>query len=125
MIIKGLILTDKGPVDISETKVGNMVLNDMHRPHKVLSIEREDIKGGYTFSKNPNLILGKKSIIRTLYGDVALTGKKVNIVTLQPNMRQIKDIAINTNKTYTAYKLRLEDSNTLYVSNYCVVITDD
>lgn len=121
MIISGLISTDKGPVDILDLKIGDMVLNEMHRPHKVVNIERIEVKGGYRFTKNPNLILSRKTKIRSLYGDVILTGRKIPITMIMPNMRSVRDVAKSVNESFVAYKVTLENTNTLYASNYCIV----
>ena len=121
MIIQGFISTDKGPVDIKELKVGDRVLNQMHRAHTVTAIETEEVSGGFTFKKNPQLIVAKKTAVRTLYGAVSLTGtKKKSLTMVQPNMREVRDTAVPVSGNFTAYRLTVEGGDAVYASNYCV-----
>ena len=119
MIIKGLVETDKGPVEIAELTAHDNVLDRMHRPRKVLAVEAKEVSGGFTFAKNPGLILAKESTLRTLYGDVVLTGD-TEISMLLPTSRRVQDSAKSIDGTYTAYAVTIEDADALYVSQYCV-----
>lgn len=69
MIIQGLILTDKGPVDIKELKPGDKVLNQLHRAFAVKEIQNKSVSVAYTFGKNPKLIVSKGAILKTVYGN--------------------------------------------------------
>ena len=121
MIIQGFISTDKGPVDIKELKAGDRVLNQMHRAHTVIAIETEEVSGGFTFKKNPSLIVAKKTAVRTLYGAVSLTGtKKKSLTMVQPNMREVRDTAVPVSGSFTAYRLTVDGGDAVYASNYCV-----
>ena len=119
MIIKGFVETDKGPVEIAELTAGDKVLDRMHRPRKVLAVETKEVSGGFAFAKNPGLILAKESTLRTLYGDVVLTGD-TEISMLLPTSRRVQDSAKSIDGTYTAYAVTIEDADSLYVSQYCV-----
>ena len=119
MIIKGFVETDKGPVEIAELTARDKVLDRMHRPRKVLAVEAKEVSGGFAFAKNPGLILAKDSTLRTLYGDVVLTGD-TEISMLLPTSRRVQDSAKSIDGTYTAYAVTIEDSDALYVSQYCV-----
>ena len=91
MIIQGLIETNKGPIDIRDLKVGDCVLNQMHRAYPITTIEKVEVTGGVTFKKNKALVVAKNTVVRTLYGQTILTGKKNIIITMvQPNMREIR-----------------------------------
>lgn len=51
MIIKGMITTNDGPVDIAELKAGHKILNQMHRAFAVSKVENMKASEGYTFEK--------------------------------------------------------------------------
>ncbi len=125
MIIQGYVETDKGPVEISKLAVGDNVLDEMHRPRKVLAIETKTVKGGYKFQKNPDLILAKKTILKTLYGEVALTGRKAGNIFMQlSTSRDIKDTVNCVGGEWTAYNVQIEGASSIYVSHYCVKVGD-
>lgn len=121
MIIQGLIETNQGPVDVSKLEVGDCVLNQMHRAHPVTAVEKTEVEGGFTFKKNKALIVAKRTSVRTLYGTLPLTGnKKLAVTMVQPNMREIRDVAIPVKGTFTAYKITVDNSEEVFASNYCV-----
>lgn len=126
MIIKGFISTDKGPVDIRELKVGDRVLNQMHRAHTVTSVETVEVDGGVTFKKNSSLLLAKATSVRTLYGNIYLHGiKKISVHMVQPNMREVRDSAVPVEGKFTAYKIKAEGGESIFASNYCVNLEDE
>lgn len=126
MIIRGFISTDKGPVDIVELKVGDRVLNQMHRAHTVTSVETVEVDGGVTFKKNPSLLLAKETSVRTLYGNIYLHGiKKTSVHMVQPNMREVRDSAVPVEGKFTAYKIKAEGGDAVFASNYCVNLEDE
>lgn len=126
MIIKGMITTDKGPVAIEELKTGDKILNQMHRAIVVTKIEKVQVSGGYTFEKNPQLIIAKGTAVKTMQGDKKaeeLTGKA--FYTAQPNMRMVKDKAVKLKGKYTAYKITAEGAGSVFAGNYCLGLEDD
>lgn len=119
MIIKGLILTDNGPMDIKDLKAEDKALNQLHRAFAVGAIKKKKVRGAYTFSKNPSLVVAKGTIIKTVYGD-----KKVEdlvhtyFYAAQPNMRMVRDKALKITGEYTAYNIGGSDA--IFASNYCL-----
>lgn len=121
MIIQGSIETNKGPVDVRDLKIGDCVLNQMHRAHPVTAIEEIEVTGGFTFKKNKALILAKQTSVRTLYGAMTLTGnRKMPLTMVQPNMREIRDTAVPVSGTFTAYKITADGGDAVFASNYCI-----
>lgn len=125
MIIQGLIETNKGPIDIRDLKVGDCVLNQMHRAYPITTIEKVEVTGGVTFKKNKALVVAKNTVVRTLYGQTILTGKKKIMITMvQPNMREIRDVAIPINGNFMAYNIKVDDSAEVFANNYCIEMED-
>lgn len=121
MIIQGLIETNKGPIDIRDLKVGDCVLNQMHRAYPITDIEKLEVTGGVTFKKNKALIVAKNTVVRTLYGQTILTGKKKIMITMvQPNMREIRDVAIPIAGNFQAYNIKVDDGTEVFANNYCI-----
>ena len=119
MIIKGMITTNDGPVDIAELKAGHKILNQMHRAFAVSKVENMKASEGYTFEKNPNLIVTKGTVVKTMHGDKKveeLSGKEFYMA--QPNMRMVKDKAVPLKKKYTAYKVIAEGAGSIFAANY-------
>lgn len=121
MIIQGLIETNKGPIDIRDLKVGDCVLNQMHRAYPITAIEKVEVTGGVTFKKNKALVVAKNTVVRTLYGKTILTGKKNIMITMvQPNMREIRDVAIPITGNFQAYNINVDDGAEVFANNYCI-----
>ena len=107
MIIQGLILTDKGPVDIKELKPGDKVLNQLHRAFAVKEIQNKSVSVAYTFGKNPKLIVSKGAILKTVYGN-----KKVAE-------------AEKTVGKYITYEIKAEGCDSIFAGNYCFKLEDN
>lgn len=121
MIIQGLILTDKGPVDIKDLKIGDRVLNQMHRAFAVNEIEKKTVRGAYTFKKNPKLVVAKNTVLRTVYGNKkAVNLEKTEFYMTQPNMRTVKDKLQKRTGEHIAYVITAEGCDSLFASNYCL-----
>lgn len=125
MIIKGYISTDKGPIDIQDLKVGDKVLNQMHRAHPVRSIEKVQIEDAITFRKNKQLIIAKDTTLITLYGAVSIGDNKKKILTMmRADMKNVRDVIIPVKGEFTAYKLVIEGSDNVYVAGYCIKVEE-
>lgn len=126
MIIQGMITTNKGPVDVTELAVGDKVLDQNHRPRVVKEIKTAKVKGAFTFTKNPGLVLSKKTRVRTVYGTLSLTGtKNLSVTMAYSGTRNVLDTAISQNGEFTAYDIRLDGGDTLYASYYCTETEDN
>ena len=55
MIIKGMITTNDGPVDIAELKAGHKILNQMHRAFAVSKVENMKASEAILLRKIPIL----------------------------------------------------------------------
>lgn len=126
MIIQGLILTDKGPVDIKELKPGDKVLNQLHRAFAVKEIQNKSVSVAYTFGKNPKLIVSKGAILKTVYGNKKVAeAEKTSFYMAQPNMRMVKDKAEKTVGKYITYEIKAEGCDSIFAENYCFKLEDN
>jgi len=79
----------------------------------------------YAFTKNPNLMVTKETIIKTVYGSKKVEKtENVFFYMAQPNARMIKDKAQKVLDEYIAYDIQAEGCNSIFVSNYCLELED-
>ena len=125
MIIQGQVLTANGPVDIKNLKPGDKVLNQLHRAFAVTAVQKKTVSVAYAFTKNPNLMVTKETIIKTVYGSKKVEKtENVFFYMAQPNARMIKDKAQKVLDEYIAYDIQAEGCNSIFVSNYCLELED-
>lgn len=126
MIIQGQVLTDNGPVDIKNLKPGDRVLNQLHRAYTVKKVQTKTVSGAYIFNKNPNLLVAKGVVLKTIYGNkkVSVLGKTA-VYMAQPNMRMVKDTVSKKTGEYTAYEIKTDGCDSVFVSNYCLKMEDE
>lgn len=126
MIIQGQVLTDNGPVDIKNLKPGDKVLNQLHRAFAVTAVQKKTVSVAYTFAKNPNLLVAKGVVLKTIYGNKKVSVlEKTAVYMAQPNMRMVKDTVSKKTGEYTAYEIKTDDCDSVFVSNYCLKMEDE
>lgn len=77
MIIRGNILTIRGPKDVSELVPGDYILCLNGKPRKIANVLSHDVIGiGIGFTNNSNLILDSSTEIATFYGPKKLVAKE-------------------------------------------------
>lgn len=126
MIIQGSILTDQGPIDIENLKAGDKVLDQMHRACVVTKIEKKNVVQGFSFIKNPRLMIAEGTILKTVHGDLKVEdAAREDFLMAQPNMRLVKDRAVLKKGKYTAYMVNTEGKATLFGADYCLGTEDN
>src|SRR5574344_1179753 len=110
MIISGSVGTTRGPVDIRDLHVGDKVVNELQRPHEVISKEVITVKEYYTFLKNTKLAITSDDMsVRTFFGDV-VPKDSIMIQAFSSNMRNTLDTIklVLVPEGISAYKVRLD-----------------
>lgn len=123
MIITGNIITTKGPLNIKDLKVKDVILDIQHRQRIISAITPVPITSDmrlFSFEKNKGLVLSSDTNIYTLFGPEAptegpLTIKKFNDETIEDTC-----FAVDPSPYSYGYNITIAGAGSLFASNYCV-----